>query len=104
MDMTGIDLSQLVAREWIAYNKRGLVPDYLTGQSPLLQKMVAEGKTGRKSGSGFYEVCLQRCELTLSMTMASLFQRSRVERRRARMHIIDKAGTTDNSEDRLSDH
>lgn len=84
MDMTGIgarvasssltaDLSQLVAREWIQYNKRGLVPDYLTGQSPLLQKMVAEGKTGRKSGSGFYEVRVAAWSLlTRSTTTASL--------------------------------
>lgn len=50
------DLSQNIAREWIEYNKRGLVPDYLTGYSPILQQLVKEGRYGRKNGRGFYEV------------------------------------------------
>lgn len=55
-DYTGIDLSQLIAKGWIEYNKRGLVPDHLVGYSPLLQQMIKEGKLGRKTGEGFYKV------------------------------------------------
>lgn len=55
-DYTGLDLSVLIAKGWVEYNKRGLIPDYLTGESPLVRKMVNEGRLGRKSGRGFYEV------------------------------------------------
>ncbi|CAK9780323.1 unnamed protein product [Cutaneotrichosporon oleaginosum] len=54
-DYVGLDLSLLIAKGWIEYGKRGLVPDYLVGESKLVRSMVEQGRTGRKSGRGFYE-------------------------------------------------
>ncbi|BEI91168.1 uncharacterized protein CcaverHIS019_0312380 [Cutaneotrichosporon cavernicola] len=54
-DYTGLDLNLFIAKGWIEYNKRGLVPDYLVGESKLVRSMVEQGRTGRKSGRGFYE-------------------------------------------------
>ncbi|BEJ14221.1 hypothetical protein CspHIS471_0313950 [Cutaneotrichosporon sp. HIS471] len=54
-DYTGLDLNLFIAKGWVEYNKRGLVPDYLVGESKLVRSMVEQGRTGRKSGRGFYE-------------------------------------------------
>lgn len=75
-DYTGLDLNLLIAKGWLDYNKRGLIPDYLTGEIQLVRKMVEQGRLGRKSGRGFYEVSrLGGSKLTCSTRTAKRSRR-----------------------------
>lgn len=51
LDYVGLDTSKFIIDGWCAMD-----PDNpLFSQSPLLNKLVAEGKLGRKTGEGFYK-------------------------------------------------
>ena len=49
MDFTGLDTAKFIGDSFIDENGNPI-----TGKSPLLEKLVNEGKHGRKSGEGFY--------------------------------------------------
>ncbi|TXT08895.1 hypothetical protein VHUM_03023 [Vanrija humicola] len=55
-DMVGLDITKFVSEGWREYAERGLIPKDLVAPSPLIEKMVADGKLGRKAGKGFYDV------------------------------------------------
>ncbi|KAL1405723.1 hypothetical protein Q8F55_007393 [Vanrija albida] len=54
-DMVGLDITKFVSEGWKEYAERGLIPAELVKPSPLIEKMVSEGKIGRKAGKGFYD-------------------------------------------------
>ncbi|KAI8916562.1 3-hydroxyacyl-CoA dehydrogenase [Powellomyces hirtus] len=53
MDYVGLDTIKFITEGWHKSGK-GLVGDKLIAPSPLLERLVAEGNFGRKSGKGFY--------------------------------------------------
>ncbi|BEI83145.1 hypothetical protein CcaverHIS002_0310130 [Cutaneotrichosporon cavernicola] len=54
-DYVGNDVTEFVSQAWVPYADKGLLPKELVKPVPMLTKMVAEGKLGRKSGAGFYD-------------------------------------------------
>lgn len=57
---TGPDVGAFIRKIHAGYVERGLLPAEFAEQSKLVDNMVAEGKLGRKSGQGFYDVGPQR--------------------------------------------
>lgn len=55
-DYTGIDITQAVAEAWVEYANRGMIPMELIKPVPLMGQMVKEGRLGRKTGKGFFDV------------------------------------------------
>ena len=51
VDYTGIDLAKFIIDGW----SEKFPDEPLFRKSPLLNKMVADGKFGRKTGEGFYK-------------------------------------------------
>jgi 3-hydroxyacyl-CoA dehydrogenase len=54
MDYVGLDTLKFIATGWYERGQ-GLAGDKLVKPSPILEKLVQEGKLGRKSGQGFYD-------------------------------------------------
>jgi 3-hydroxyacyl-CoA dehydrogenase len=50
------DTTSYISTGWRDKAKEGLISEELVRPIPMLDQMVKEGKLGRKSGQGFYDV------------------------------------------------
>jgi 3-hydroxyacyl-CoA dehydrogenase len=56
LDFIGLDTASHIVSGWQDKADQGLIDKKLVEPSPLMQKMIGEGRLGRKSGRGFYDV------------------------------------------------
>lgn len=56
LDFIGLDTASHIVSGWQEKAEQGLIDKKLVEPSPLMQKMIEEGRLGRKSGRGFYDV------------------------------------------------
>ena len=56
LDFVGLDTTSYISQGWAEKAERGEISKELVQPIPLLEDMVKQGKLGRKSGHGFYEV------------------------------------------------
>jgi 3-hydroxyacyl-CoA dehydrogenase len=56
LDFIGLDTASHIVSGWQDKADQGLIDKKLVEPSPLMQKMIEEGRLGRKSGRGFYDV------------------------------------------------
>ncbi|KAJ2759347.1 hypothetical protein H4S06_002275 [Coemansia sp. BCRC 34490] len=54
MDLTGIDVGHHIARAWYESEASGLMGDPRFKPSPMVERMLADGHLGRKTGRGYY--------------------------------------------------
>ncbi|KAJ2657159.1 hypothetical protein IWW48_004636 [Coemansia sp. RSA 1200] len=54
MDLTGIDVGHHIAKAWYESEESGLKGDPRFKPSPLVERMLADGHLGRKTGRGYY--------------------------------------------------
>jgi 3-hydroxyacyl-CoA dehydrogenase len=55
LDFVGLDTCKYIADGWVEKAKEGLIPHDLVVPPKNLVDLVEQGKTGRKSGAGFYD-------------------------------------------------
>lgn len=56
LDFVGLDTTSYIADGWREKAEQGQISKELVQPIPMLEEMVKEGKMGRKSGKGFYNV------------------------------------------------
>jgi 3-hydroxyacyl-CoA dehydrogenase len=56
LDFIGLDTASHIVSGWEDKAEKGLIEKSAVQPVRLLQKMIAEGRLGRKSGRGFYDV------------------------------------------------
>jgi len=59
LDFVGLDTTSYIADGWRQKAEQGQISKELVQPIPMLEEMVKEGKMGRKSGKGFYNVSHQ---------------------------------------------
>lgn len=55
LDFVGLDTTSYIASGWREKAEKGLISKELVAPIPLMEKMVKEGRLGKKSGQGFYD-------------------------------------------------
>ncbi|ODN94700.1 3-hydroxyacyl-CoA dehydrogenase [Cryptococcus wingfieldii CBS 7118] len=55
LDFVGLDTTSYIAEGWREKAKEADIPEGLVAPIPVIEKLVKEGKLGRKSGEGFYK-------------------------------------------------
>ncbi|KAK8853253.1 hypothetical protein IAR55_003955 [Kwoniella newhampshirensis] len=55
LDFVGLDTTSYISQGWRDKAASGQISEELVQPIPMLEKLVKEGKLGRKSGQGFYE-------------------------------------------------
>ncbi|KAI9634116.1 3-hydroxyacyl-CoA dehydrogenase [Dioszegia hungarica] len=61
LDFVGLDTTSYISQGWAEKAEQGLISKELVQPIPMLEEMVKEGRMGRKSGKGFYDVSHDSC-------------------------------------------
>lgn len=58
LDFVGLDTTSYIADGWRDKAEQGVISKELVQPIPMMEQMVKDGKLGRKSGKGFYDVSM----------------------------------------------
>lgn len=77
LDFIGLDTTAHISGGWRAKAEEGLISKEIVAPVPTIEKLIKEGKFGRKSGHGFYDVSRERrSEVETSVADQDVFSSS----------------------------